>query len=110
LSSESPAPLLWPPFNDHFLCRVKLDGIASLRVQDSGKVAFLSAERQIRHRRRDPDVDPHVPGRNLVAEFARRSAARGKMCDFFEFARKAALKTKDLCASKWPKNQKSHRL
>jgi hypothetical protein len=33
-----------------------------------------------------------------------------RVCDFFEFARKGLLKTKDLSALKWPKNQKSHNL
>jgi hypothetical protein len=33
-----------------------------------------------------------------------------RVCDFFQFGRKVALKTKDLSALKWPKIEKSHRL
>jgi hypothetical protein len=47
------------------------------------------------------NIPPVIPSPSLVIL---------RVCDFFEFARKGALKTKDLSASKWPKNQKSHRL
>ena len=33
-----------------------------------------------------------------------------RACDFFQFGRKVALKTKELSALKWPKIEKSHKL
>jgi hypothetical protein len=33
-----------------------------------------------------------------------------RVCDFFQFGRKVALKTKELSALKWAKIEKSHRL
>ena len=33
-----------------------------------------------------------------------------RVCDFFKFAHRSGLKTKDLSTRKWPTNQKSHKL
>jgi hypothetical protein len=50
--------------------------------------------------------------RPLLTEGVKKSAIPVilRVCDFFQFGRKVALKTKELSALKWPKIEKSHRL
>src|SRR5215472_7747058 len=73
------ASFLPRPALDHdFRLGEKLDGIASLSVKNAEETFLPAAEREIRHRRGNTDVNADVARRGLVAEFARGRAARGK--------------------------------
>src|SRR5436309_11641675 len=59
-----------PAFHDDFLVGVKLDGVAALPMHVAEKAVFPAAEREIRHRRGDPDVDADISCGCFVAESA----------------------------------------
>ena len=54
------------------------DSVAALRVQVAEETVVPAAEREVRHRRRDPDVDPDVTRVRFVPELSRHRAALGE--------------------------------
>src|SRR5262252_2941860 len=76
--SELAGPFLGPALHHHFLIRIELHSVPPLPVHYTQKAVLPATERKVRHRGSHSDVDAHIAGRRLIAEFARRSAARGE--------------------------------
>src|SRR5205809_1122645 len=76
MTSELPAPRRRPPLDDDLLLRVEIDRIASLGMEVAKEAVLPPGKREIRHRRRDADVDADVARARFVPELARGGAAR----------------------------------
>src|SRR5215208_5927629 len=69
--SKFPRPFFRPAFDNNFLVGIKLHSVAPLSVQHAQEAVLPAAEREISHRRRDPDVHAHVAGRDFVTKLPR---------------------------------------
>src|SRR5213594_3483156 len=61
-------PPSWPPRDDDLALREEPDRVAALRVEVSEERVLHPTEREVGHRRRDPDVDADVPRADAVSE------------------------------------------
>src|SRR5690606_25695602 len=68
------APVLRPALDHDLRLRVELDAVPRLRVQIAEEAFAPPAEREERHRRRDTDVDPDIPGDGFAPKAPRRFA------------------------------------
>ena len=64
-----------PALDDYFFVCVKLNGVTALAMHVAKKAVFPAAEWEIRHGRRDADVDADISGRRFIAEPPRSRAA-----------------------------------
>src|SRR5262249_10235356 len=64
-------PVSEPPRNRDLLIGVELDAVAAVRLQVAEEAALGAAEREERHRRGHPDVDPQHARLDAIAVLAR---------------------------------------
>ncbi len=77
-NSEFARPLTGPALDDYLFVGEEFDGVAALCVHHAEEAAFPSGEREVRHRRRDADVDADVAGGDGVSELASRGTRSGE--------------------------------
>src|SRR5262245_37977349 len=65
-----------PPGDRHLLVRVELDPVAPVRLQVAEETVLRAAEREIRHRRRDADIDADHRRRGVLRKLTGGLAAR----------------------------------
>src|SRR6266851_493580 len=70
--------LLRPPLHNHLLLGIKLHGIAALTMEHAEEAVFPAAEREVRHRSGNSDIDSDVPCRRFIPEPSGRRSAGGK--------------------------------
>src|SRR5947209_20491887 len=70
--------LATPAFHHNFGFGVELHAIFALAMENAVKAFFPAAEREIRHRRGDADVNANVSGGSFVAEFSRGGTTGGE--------------------------------
>src|SRR3984957_7154520 len=67
-----------PALYNNFGLGEELDSVFALPMKNAEEAFLPSAERKVRHRRGNSDIDTDIPRGRFISKFARRRAARRK--------------------------------